>query len=109
MKILFDENLSSRLATLLSDIYAGSLSVISLGLGGVPDEAILQKASEGSFLLASKDSDFVDRLIYNGTQVKVIWIRLGNCTTEAVHLVLRNSADRILEFSNSADRVLELP
>jgi predicted nuclease of predicted toxin-antitoxin system len=41
--------------------------------------------------------------------LKLVWIRLGNCSTESIHLVLRNSFERITSFVESDDVVLELP
>lgn len=36
-----------------------------------------------------------------GPPPKVIWIRIGNCSTEQILEVLRASADRIAEFQES--------
>jgi predicted nuclease of predicted toxin-antitoxin system len=41
VKLLFDENLSYRLVSVLSDLYAGSAHVRDVGLLGVSDSRIL--------------------------------------------------------------------
>src|SRR5438105_14482135 len=109
MRVLFDENVSPRLVTLLNDLFPESKSVIDLGVRRISDVDLWQQANKGGFILASKDSDFVDRPFLDRFQVKVIWCRLGNCTTEAIHLVMRNSFDRIKLFAESGDSVLILP
>ena len=40
MKLLFDENLSFRLISLLSDLFPGSVHVHDIGLGNASDEDV---------------------------------------------------------------------
>lgn len=108
MKLLFDENLSSRLVPLLDDLFPSSESVLTSGLGGASDEVVWRYAIDQKMVVVSKDLDFAERA-FASPNVQVIWIRLGNCSTEAVHLVLRNSWHRIAEFAGSSDALLELP
>lgn len=108
MKLLFDENLSSRLIRLLADLFPDSESVLTIGLGGASDEAVWRYAIDQKMVVVSKDLDFAERA-FASQSVQVIWIRLGNCSTEAVHLVLRNSWHRIAGFAESSDALLELP
>src|SRR5579859_257877 len=99
MKLLFDENLSPRLVRMLGDLFPGSAAILDLDLGGNSDSAVWRLAEDQGFLVVSKDSDFLDRAIVTTGTVKLVWVRLGNCTTQAVHLVLRNSAERVSEFA----------
>ncbi len=108
MRLLFDENLSPRLVALLADVYPGSESVLTVGFGGFPDRAIWDYAESNGLLIVSKDLDFAEKAVLSAT-LKVIWIRLGNCTTASVHVVLRNAAERLADFAASADIILELP
>jgi predicted nuclease of predicted toxin-antitoxin system len=108
LKLLFDENLSPRLVALLADAYPGSESVLLSGLGGLPDGAVWNYAASAGFMIVSKDLDFAERAVLDAG-VKVIWLRLGNCTTASVHLVLRNSVERLTEFAGSTDVLIELP
>ena len=81
MKLLLDENLSGRLVESLADLYPGSEQVLLLGLGGAEDGAVWEHAGLHGFIIVSKDSDFRDRSILVGAPPKVIWLRLGNCST----------------------------
>jgi predicted nuclease of predicted toxin-antitoxin system len=46
------------------------------------------------FVLASKDAVFHQRSFVLGAPPKVIWIRLGNCRTNQIEVLLR---DHVLE------------
>ena len=98
MKLLFDENLSPRLVPLLNEIYPDSAHVSNCGLRGVPDSEVWQYASENGFTIVSKDSDFSQRSYLLGGAPKVIWLRIGNCTTTRADFVLRNTTERIQAF-----------
>jgi len=98
VKLLLDENLSPRLAAALSDLYPGSQSVRECGLRGASDIEVWQFALDNGFAIISKDSDFSQRSFLLGSPPKVIWLRIGNCTTTRVDFVLRNAAPRIHAF-----------
>jgi predicted nuclease of predicted toxin-antitoxin system len=98
VKLLFDENLSPRLAEALSDLYPGSRAVRDCGLRGASDLEVWQYALEHGFAIVSKDSDFSQRSFLLGSPPKVIWLRIGNCTTTRADFVLRNEAARIHAF-----------
>ena len=77
MRLLFDEQLSSRLPRLLSDHYPNSLHVESLTLLGAPDHAIWQAAIDHGCLLVSKDEDFHRLSVLHGAPPKVVCYGLG--------------------------------
>jgi predicted nuclease of predicted toxin-antitoxin system len=49
-------------------------------------------------MLVSKDADFRQLSFLYGFPPKVVWIRLGNCSTADVERLLRSKAERIREF-----------
>lgn len=89
MKLLFDHNLAQRLVVDLADVYANSQHVHILGMSTASDEAIWLYAQQHGMVIVSKDSDFYYRSMLRGHPPKVIWIRLGNCTTTQVADLLR--------------------
>ena len=109
MKLLLDENLSEALCSLLKDIFPETRHIRSVGLQGESDAAIWEFAVASKFVIVSKDSDFMERAILGNHHSKVIWIRLGNCSTANVHLLNRNKKSEIDDFFVSDDIVLELP
>lgn len=98
MKLLFDQNLSPRLVTLLSAEFPGAFHVRNLGMAKSPDPVPWAYAAANGFAIVSKDADFQHRALLHGHPPKVIWIRLGNCSTVAVAALLRTHLAEILTF-----------
>lgn len=84
MKLLFDENLSPRLARDLAEQFPGSAHVRECGLLGHSDEEVWDHARAHGFTLVSKDSDFQQRSFIYGPPPKLVWLRIGNCTRQQV-------------------------
>jgi predicted nuclease of predicted toxin-antitoxin system len=60
-------------------------------------------------VLVTKDSDFSDLSVLRGFPPKVLWLRLGNCTTDDIERTLRRAHDEIVAFIADATLgVLEL-
>jgi predicted nuclease of predicted toxin-antitoxin system len=98
VKLLFDENLSPRLAGLLADVYPGSAHVHACGLGSADDEVIWQYARDEHFSIVSKDSDFQERSVIRGHPPKVIWLHAANCATAEIESALRAAQPVITRF-----------
>jgi predicted nuclease of predicted toxin-antitoxin system len=98
MKLLFDENLSPRLVESLRDLYPGSDHVHNLNLGGAQDSEVWDYAKLNGFAIVSKDSDFAARSVLENNPPKIIWIRLGNCSTDDVESLLRSTFEKIRGF-----------
>lgn len=98
MKLLFDENLSHRLAEKLTDLFPGSTHVRLVGLESAEDPGVWELAVKDDFVIVSKDSDMHDRSLLFGFPPKVIWVRLGNCSTRQVEALIRLESSKIIEF-----------
>ncbi len=108
MKLLFDENLSPELVEALADIYRDSQHVHDRGLGASDDRDVWEYAKSFGFVIVTKDVDFYERSMRVGAPPKVIWMRLGNCTTVAVEMLLRNSEPAMIRFAGSGESCLVL-
>ena len=106
MRLLFDQNLSRQLGTLLADLYPQSQQVSAVSLADAPDAAIWDYALGNDFVIVTKDADYRDLSIARGHPPKVIWIRLGNCTTAAVADLLRRRYDVLMVFYRDAATAL---
>lgn len=91
MKLLLDQNLSPRLCQLLADLDATVAHVRDAGLQAADDAAIWDYALGHGFMIVTKDSDFNSRAFLFGAPPKVVSIRLGNCSTREIELLLRSS------------------
>jgi predicted nuclease of predicted toxin-antitoxin system len=98
MKLLFDHNLSPRLVGLLADLYPNSNHLYLMGLDQESDSIVWETAKTQDYIIVTKDSDFNELLIVQGFPPKVIWIRVGNCSTKIIELLLRNNYEAILSF-----------
>lgn len=98
MKLLFDQNLSSRLVGALRESFPGSVHVQDAGLKHADDQRVWEFAKQSGMAIISKDSDFQQRSMLYGPPPKVIWVSLGNCTTEQVERLIRTRLDEIAAF-----------
>ncbi len=98
MRLLFDENLSPRLPQRLIDIFPDSLHVRDVGMKATIDPVVWDYAKERDLMIVSKDSDMHDLSLVLGNPPKVIWLRLGNCSTAQVEGLLRRDFHAIELF-----------
>ena len=98
MKLLFDENLSPKLVVLLADLFPNSLHVRDVGLQAGDDSLVWNYARDNDLVIVSKDADMHQRCFLFGAPPKVVWVRLGNCSTTNVANLLRRSLNAIEVF-----------
>lgn len=103
MRLLWDHNLSHRLIAHLEDVFPGGLHVRDAGLEAASDDEVWHYARDYGLDLVSKDSDFQELVSLRGAPPKLIWLRLGNCTTSEVEALVRSARDLIDAFANSPD------
>lgn len=99
MKLLFDQNLSYRLAAALADLYPDSAHVRLLGMDQADDEIIWRYAKDNGFIIVTQDSDFNERSLVFGYPPKVVWLKCGNTSTGYVLDLLRRQQPDIVSFA----------
>jgi len=109
VKLLLDQNLSRRLVSWLAGTFPGKSHVALVGLERAPDDEVWNFARKQGFTLVTKDSDFADLTLMWSAPPKVVWLRLGNCTTADVERVLRASQAALAAFDGDPESfVMEL-
>ena len=103
IRLLFDENLARRLVHALADVFPGSEHVEDALGRGTSDESIWTHALELGFLIVTKDEDFQRLSVWRGAPPKVVWIRLGNCSTSQIADLLRRSQALVASFLERED------
>lgn len=103
MKLLFDQNLSFRLAAALSPAFPGSKHLKDFGLTHEQDGPIWSFAAKNEFTIVSKDSDFVHLSMVRGHPPKVVHVRLGNCSTQHITERLVSDVQTIKDFIADPD------
>jgi len=104
--LLLDQNLSAQLLLDLSSAFPGSAHVRELGLAEADDEAIWRHAARHGFTILTKDADFHQMSFLRGAPPKVIWIRLGNASTESLRTLLRSRTADLLSFGDDPETAL---
>lgn len=98
MKLLLDANISRLLIPRISESFPDSSHVALLGLGEATDNEVWGYALDQRFVIVSKDEDFHQRALVSGPPPKVIWVRLGNCTTSDIEQAIHRGHDGIMAF-----------
>ena len=106
MKLLFDQNLSPRLCHRLRDIWTEAVHVRALGLATADDADVWSYAQQHGFTIVSKDGDFSARSFLYGTPPKVVWLAVGNCSTDDIERHLRIHRAGIEAFADDPDAAL---
>ncbi len=98
MKLLFDQNLSFKLAQRLESVFPGSSQIRLLGLDRADDNAIWEHARKNNFVLVTQDGDYANLSALRGYPPKVLWLRCGNRRTDYIESLLHRNRVRILQF-----------
>jgi predicted nuclease of predicted toxin-antitoxin system len=107
MKLLLDENLSDRIPGQISTAFPGSSHVKTLGLVHEPDEVIWRFARDHGFAILTKDWDFHPMSLLRGFPPKVVFLRVGNCSTEAIiGLLTKGASDMSVFFADKTASLL---
>jgi predicted nuclease of predicted toxin-antitoxin system len=106
VKLLLDENLSSRLLELLAADFADSTHVERLGMRGASDAAIWAYAREHGYTIVSKDNDFRQQAFLHGPPPKVVWLSVGNAGTAAIAHLIRSHAETVRTFGADPEQSL---
>jgi predicted nuclease of predicted toxin-antitoxin system len=106
VKLLLDHNISHKLVARLADVFPGSTQTRLLNLGRTNDPQLWLIAQTHGYVLVTKDSDVAELAVLRGAPPKVIWLRMGNCTTSAVERTLRANIAAIIELVRDPDQVV---
>lgn len=100
MKLLFDQNLSRRLVSLLASEFPGSEHTSNLGLDRADDLVLWEQARDKGWVIVSKDTDFLHLALLRGHPPKVVYLETVNCPTDAIVQLLMDSHEQIERFGN---------
>jgi predicted nuclease of predicted toxin-antitoxin system len=98
MKLLFYHNLSYKLVGRLADLFPDAEHVRNVNLHEADDRTVWEYARAHGFAIVSKDEDFHQLSFLYGAPPKVVWVRLGNCTTVDIEQALRRHHTDLSNF-----------
>ena len=96
MKLLFDQNVSFRILSKISNFFPEAKQVRELGIENFSDVEIWKFAKENNYTIVTFDADFYDLANLKGHPPKIIWLRFGNTKTDFLAEVL-NSRNLIIK------------
>ena len=73
-----------------------------VGLERASDTDLWAYARDNGCIIVTKDSDFRDFSVLLGFPPRVVWLRIGNCSTSEIERLLRRSHQTILAFESEA-------
>jgi predicted nuclease of predicted toxin-antitoxin system len=106
VKLLFDHNLSHKLVARLTDLYADSTHTRFVNLARAGDSELWFYARTRGYVIVTKDEDYAELAVLRGAPPKVVWLRIGNCSTSAVEQTLRKYAQAIRELLADEERII---
>lgn len=96
--LLFDQNISFKVAKKVSDIFPGAKHLSDLRLEETHDIDVWEFAKNNNYCIVTFDIDFIDISTLKGFPPKIIWLRFGNSTTERIVSRLQLDANLIKDF-----------
>ena len=98
MRILFDQNISFRVVGLLKGIFPESKHLKDYNLQFATDHQIWNFAKENQFDIVTFDADFCDLVTLYGQPPRIIWIRVGNTSSQNLARILSKQSEIIKSF-----------
>lgn len=102
-RLLLDQNLSFKISKGIKDLFPDSKHISDLKLENRNDFEIWNFAQSNNYCIVTFDSDFIDISVLRGFPPKIIWLRIGNSTTDKIIQTLRNNHLIITDFLLSAE------
>jgi len=84
MKFIVDAQLPPALAQCIARLGHEAKHVVNVGLLGADDQSIRQYAAEHNLVVITKDEDFTANFLWQKNNPAVVWLRVGNCSNQAL-------------------------
>lgn len=108
MKFLLDHQLSPRLKTFLLEKGLKAVHVSDLGLHTHTDRALWAYAKTNAMQIVTKDEDFLFLASQDPSGPRLIWVRLGNCSSAALIQAFDRLWPQIEQWMASDERLVEI-
>ena len=108
MKFLIDAQLPPGLTQWLKERGHEAQHVEEVGLRNADDSEIWNRALTDSFIIITKDEDFVERAAHSKNSPRIVWLRIGNTTNAALKQWLITRFANVEELLNHGDALIEV-
>lgn len=97
MKFLLDENLSPRIAEILTEVGHDAVHMRDIALRSSPDEQVLEAAREAGRVIISVDTDFGDLLAASNAADPSVLLRQGQRRAQEIAALIVVDLDAVAE------------
>lgn len=108
MRILLDAQLPPALAPWLEERGHQAQPLRDVGLRDAQDEAIWNYALANAAVILTKDEDFAGRAQQNPDGPVIVWLRIGNCSNQALRVWLEPRLPGIEQLVDQGSRLVEV-
>lgn len=110
MKVLIDQNISHRIIPFLAEYFDILTHVRETGLMNSYDYQIFMYARETKYdAILTLDEDFQHHILIHNAPPKVIWLRVGNCSTKHLSdVIIQNIGDINAFVHNDNFEIIEI-
>lgn len=108
MKILVDHQLPPALSQYLRKRGFDSEHVLDVGLDQALDIEICRYAESQGRIIISKDEDFLYLASRPAAKIRLLWVQLGNCRTQALLAAFERHWSLIESALEAGERVIEI-
>jgi len=98
VKLLFDQNISFRVIAKIAENYPEAKQIRALGLENFSDLEIWNFAKKNGYTIVTFDADFYEITNLKGHPPKIIWLRIGNTTTQNIASIFNDKFEMIKDF-----------
>ncbi len=98
MKLLFDQNISFRVANKLRLVFPDCGQVRELNLEDKTDREIWNFAKKEGYTIVTFDADFYDLVTLYGHPPKIVWLRISNTSSDNLIAIFQKHAELIKTF-----------
>lgn len=108
MNFLVDNQLPDALCNFLTAHGHQSKHVLNLRMDEATDLEIWKYATNGDWIVVSKDEDFLHLANRPGDAGKLLWVRIGNCRRETLLQTFEKELPDIVQAFNDGSRIVEI-
>ncbi|MCX6217101.1 DUF5615 family PIN-like protein [Spirosoma sp.] len=98
MQLLFDQNISFRVVKQLKTTFPEVIGVRECGLVNVDDYKIWEYARQNNYTVVTFDKDIPDIGSVKGFPPKIIWLRTGNMSNQAILTLFLDYSEQFAAF-----------
>ena len=108
MLFIIDAQLPPALGSWLSAKGHQAVHVVDLDMLQAEDGAIWRHAISVGGIILTKDEDFANRIVQNKSAPVVVWLRIGNCSNDALRAWFEPLFPDVLRQIQQGDKLVEV-